>query len=52
MGSCADKILTTLRVDEETIEYKELIKQIEDFFQSKEKRTGRETKIRYKENPR
>ena len=32
MGSCADEILTTLRVDEETVEYKELIKQIEDFF--------------------
>ena len=32
MGSCADEILTTLRVDEETIKYKELIKQIEDFF--------------------
>ena len=32
MGSCADEILTTLRVDEETIEYKELIKQIEHFF--------------------
>ena len=32
MGSCADEILTTLRVDEETIEYKDLIKQIEDFF--------------------
>ena len=32
MGSCADEILTTLRVDEETKEYKDLIKQIEDFF--------------------
>ena len=32
MGSCADEILTTLRVDEETIEYEELITQIEDFF--------------------
>ena len=32
MGSCADEILTTLRVNEETIAYKELIKQIEDFF--------------------
>ena len=31
MGSCADEILTTLRADEETIEYKELIKQIEIF---------------------
>ena len=32
MGSCADEILTTLRVDEAIIEYKELIKQIEYFF--------------------
>ena len=32
MGSCADEILTTLRVNEEEIDYKELIKKIEDFF--------------------
>ncbi len=32
MGTCADDILITLRVDEETIEYGALIKKIEDFF--------------------
>ena len=32
MGTCADDILTTLRIDEDTIEYSQLIKKIEEFF--------------------
>lgn len=32
MGSCADDILTTLRIDEDTIQYKTLIGKVETFF--------------------